>query len=96
MYLGGGIVDKIKYVQSFSFIYSPRPGTMAYNLKNNIEENEKKRRLYILQNKLKFYQEKFNKNFIKKPLEVLFNDSSNKKNQSNFNKPRWNHVPKSI
>ena len=69
-------------MQSFSFIYSPRPGTMAYNLKNNIEENEKKRRLYILQNKLKFYQEKFNKNFIKKPLEVLFNDSSNKKNQS--------------
>ena len=76
------LVDKVKYVQSFSFIYSPRPGTMAYNLKNNIEENEKKRRLYILQNKLKFHQEKFNKNFIKKPLEVLFNDSSNKKNQS--------------
>jgi len=76
------LVDKVKYVQSFSFIYSPRPGTTAYNLKNNIEENEKKRRLYILQNKLKFYQEKFNKNFIKKPLEVLFNDSSNKKNQS--------------
>ena len=73
------LVDKVKYVQSFSFIYSPRPGTMAYNLKNNIEENEKKRRLYILQNKLKFYQEKFNKNFIKKPLEVLFNNSSNKK-----------------
>ena len=76
------LVDKVKYVQSFSFIYSPRPGTTAYNLKNNIEENEKKRRLYILQNKLKFYQEKFNKNFVKKPLEVLFNDSSNKnKNQ---------------
>ena len=76
------LVDKIKYVQSFSFIYSPRPGTTAYNLKNNIEENEKKRRLYILQNKLKFYQEKFNKNFVKKPLEVLFNNSLNKKNQS--------------
>ena len=76
------LVDKIKYVQSFSFIYSPRPGTTAYNLKNNIEENEKKERLSILQNKLKFYQEKFNKNFVKKPLEVLFNNSLNKKNQS--------------
>ena len=76
------LVDKIKYVQSFSFIYSPRPGTMAYNLKNNIEENEKKERLSILQSKLKFYQEKFNKNFVKKPLEVLFNNSLNKKNQS--------------
>jgi len=76
------LVDKIKYVQSFSFIYSPRPGTTAYNLKNNIEENEKKERLNILQSKLKFYQEKFNKNFVKKPLEVLFNNSLNKKNQS--------------
>ena len=76
------LVDKIKYVQSFSFIYSPRPGTTAYNLKNNIEENEKKERLSILQSKLKFYQEKFNKNFVKKPLEVLFNNSLNKKNQS--------------
>ena len=55
---------------------------MAYNLKNNIEENEKKERLSILQSKLKFYQEKFNKNFVKKPLEVLFNNSLNKKNQS--------------
>ena len=77
------LVDKIKYVQSFSFIYSPRPGTMAYNLKDNIEENEKKERLNILQNKLKFYQEKFNKNFVKKPLEVRFNNSSNtNRNQS--------------
>ena len=32
-----------------------------------------------MQSKLKFYQEKFNKNFVKKPLEVLFNNSSNKK-----------------
>ena len=76
------LVDKIKNVQSFSFMYSPRPGTTAYNLKNNIEENEKKERLNILQSKLKFYQEKFNKNFVKKPLEVLFNNSLNKKNQS--------------
>ena len=35
-----------------------------------------------MQNKLKFYQEKFNKNFIKKQLEVLFNNSSNKKNEA--------------
>ena len=77
------LVDKVQYVQSFSFTYSPRPGTTAYNLKNNIDENEKKERLYILQNKLKFYQEKFNKNFVKKPLEVLFNNSSNtNRNQS--------------
>ena len=77
------VIDKVKYVQSFSFIYSPRPGTMAYNLKDTLEDDEKKNRLRILQNKLRFYQEKFNKNFVKKSLKVLFSNSSNKKkNQS--------------
>ena len=77
------VIDKVEYVQSFSFIYSPRPGTMAYNLKNTLEDDEKKNRLRILQNKLRFYQEKFNKNFVKKSLKVLFSNSSNKKkNQS--------------
>ena len=73
------VIDKVEYVQSFSFIYSPRPGTMAYNLKDTLEDDEKKNRLRILQNKLRFYQEKFNKNFVKKSLKVLFSNSSNKK-----------------
>ena len=73
------LIDKVKYVQSFSFIYSPRPGTTAYNLKDNLKDSEKKRRLSILQNKLRFYQENFNKNFVKKSLKVLFSNSSNKK-----------------
>jgi tRNA-2-methylthio-N6-dimethylallyladenosine synthase len=73
------LIDKVKYVQSFSFIYSPRPGTMAYNLKDNSKEDEKKQRLKILQSKLRFYQENFNKNFVKKSLKVLFSNSSNKK-----------------
>ena len=74
------LIDKVKYVQSFSFIYSPRPGTTAYNLKDNLKESEKKRRLSILQNKLRFYQENFNKNFVKKSLNVLFSNSINEKN----------------
>ena len=40
---------------------------------------KKKNRLRILQNKLRFYQEKFNKNFVQKSLKVLFSNSSNKK-----------------
>ena len=73
------VIDKVEYVQSFSFIYSPRPGTMAYNLKDNYKEDEKKQRLSILQSKLRFYQENFNKNFVKKSLEVLFSNSLNEK-----------------
>ena len=78
------IIDEVKYVQSFSFIYSPRPGTSAYKLKDLTSDKEKKERLNILQNKLKYYQEKFNKNFIRKKLSVLFNNSSLKKTNQNL------------
>ena len=57
------LVDIVKYAQSFSFIYSPRPGTTSYKMKDKITDDEKKERLLILQNKLKSYQEKFNKKF---------------------------------
>ena len=73
------LIDKVKYVQSFSFIYSPRPGTTAYKLKDNLKDSKKKRRLSLLQNKLRFYQENFNKNFVKKSLNVLFSNSINEK-----------------
>ena len=77
------LIDKVKYAQSFSFIYSPRPGTASFNLKDSIKDIQKKERLKILQDKLRFYQESFNKNFEKKSLEVLFsNFSTNKKYQS--------------
>ena len=74
------LIDIVKYAQSFSFIYSPRPGTMSYKMKDKITDDEKKERLLILQNKLKSYQEKFNKKFLKKSLDVLFTNFSKKKN----------------
>ena len=74
------LVDIVKYAQSFSFIYSPRPGTMSYKMKDKITDDEKKERLLILQNKLKSYQEKFNKKFLKKSVDVLFTNFSKKKN----------------
>ena len=73
------LVDIVQYSQSFSFIYSPRPGTMSYKLNDKMGDDEKKERLAILQNKLKYYQEKFNNNFLKKKLCVLFTNSIKKK-----------------
>ena len=74
------LIDIVEYSQSFSFIYSPRPGTMSYKLSDEVSDEEKKDRLLILQNKLKFYQEKFNNKFLKKSLNVLFTNSIKKKN----------------
>ncbi|CAL4322939.1 tRNA (N6-isopentenyl adenosine(37)-C2)-methylthiotransferase MiaB [Buchnera aphidicola] len=47
------IISKINFDTSFSFIYSPRPGTPASKLSDNININEKKNRLQILQKQIK-------------------------------------------
>ncbi len=46
------LIKEINFDSSFSFIYSPRPGTAAAKLPDNIPLTEKKRRLAILQNQL--------------------------------------------
>ncbi|MXP51061.1 tRNA (N6-isopentenyl adenosine(37)-C2)-methylthiotransferase MiaB [Pantoea sp. SoEX] len=43
-------ISEINFDMSFSFLYSPRPGTPATYLPDKVKEEEKKYRLYILQN----------------------------------------------
>ena len=43
------LVEELKYDRSFSFIYSPRPGTPASSLPDDVSMDEKKQRLYALQ-----------------------------------------------
>ena len=73
-------IEKIKFVIAYSFMYSPRPGTPAANLKQ-IDLNIKKSRLYKLQYLLKKQQKDFNKSFVNKKLEVLFDRIGRHKNQ---------------
>ncbi|CAJ0993007.1 tRNA (N6-isopentenyl adenosine(37)-C2)-methylthiotransferase MiaB [Pantoea sp. Nvir] len=47
------LISDINFDMSFSFIYSERPGTPAADLPDNVSEEEKKQRLYILQNRIK-------------------------------------------
>lgn len=44
-------IEKIGFDMSFVYLYSKRPGTFSYNLKDDIELNIKKKRLFLL-NKL--------------------------------------------
>ena len=48
-----GLVRELDYDTSFSFIYSPRPGTPAANLPDDTPPAEKKRRLAALQAQLR-------------------------------------------
>ena len=64
-------IEKVKFVIAYSFIYSPRPGTPA-QYKDNIDHGLKKARLSALQSLLTEQQKTYNKSFINKDMEVLF------------------------
>ncbi|HVK99034.1 MAG TPA: tRNA (N6-isopentenyl adenosine(37)-C2)-methylthiotransferase MiaB [Dongiaceae bacterium] len=46
------LIDEIGFDTSFSFVYSPRPGTPAADLEDDTPEAEKKRRLALLQHRI--------------------------------------------
>tara|TARA_B100000965_G_C19453290_1_gene696275 strand:- start:402 stop:1007 length:606 start_codon:yes stop_codon:yes gene_type:complete len=73
-------IEKVKFVIAYSFIYSPRPGTPAQH-KDNVENSVKKARLSALQSLLTEQQVKYNKSFVNKDMEVLFEKNGRYKNQ---------------
>ena len=71
------IVEKVGFVNSYSFIFSPRPGTPAATKKlRNLEENEK--RLLKLQSILENLQYQNNKKYLQKNCEVLIENKLEK------------------
>ena len=64
------LLEKIRFVNSFSFIFSPRPGTTAANLEM-IDSEIAKKRLIIIQEKLFNNQVELNKSMEGQKIEVL-------------------------
>jgi tRNA-2-methylthio-N6-dimethylallyladenosine synthase len=64
------LVEKIKFINSYSFIFSPRPGTVAADLKL-VDHKKSKQRLEIIQEKLFNSQIQKNKSLENKILNVL-------------------------
>ena len=64
------LVKQIKFINSYSYIFSPRPGTKAASLQL-IDKEISKQRLLIIQKNLFDHQIKMNKSFEKKIVEVL-------------------------
>ncbi|MBR1379988.1 MAG: tRNA (N6-isopentenyl adenosine(37)-C2)-methylthiotransferase MiaB [Alphaproteobacteria bacterium] len=61
----------VKYINSFTFKYSPRPHTAAAIMPNQVPENVKKQRLYKLDAELSEIQREFNLSCVGKTLECL-------------------------
>ncbi len=74
------LLKKIKFINSFSFIFSPRPGTKAANL-DIINSEVTKERLNIVQRKLFKNQIDLNKSIENNKIEVLVENKINNQNK---------------
>jgi tRNA-2-methylthio-N6-dimethylallyladenosine synthase len=74
------LVDKINFINSYSFIFSPRPGTVAENL-DLIKKNISNKRLSIIQNILFNNQIIRNRSYENKIVNVLVENQMKDKNK---------------
>ena len=74
------LIKKIKFINSFSFIFSPRPGTKASTLKM-IDKNLAKERLNLIQEKLFNNQKEKNKSLENSIVDVLVENKMEKQNK---------------
>ena len=65
------LMSRIGFINTFSFTFSPRPGTPAFDFKK-IDENETKKRLIEFQNAAEKIKMSYRKKLIKKTVKVLF------------------------
>tara|TARA_B100001057_G_scaffold194160_1_gene194960 strand:- start:261 stop:1571 length:1311 start_codon:yes stop_codon:yes gene_type:complete len=70
------LIDDIKFTQSYSFIYSARPGTKSAVFDDNLPKKVKSERLKILQSKLTEIQHKFNDSYVGNKTSVLIENQS--------------------
>lgn len=72
------VVDYCKFDGAFTFIYSPREGTPAAKIHDNITLEEKEKRLHILNEKINEYSLMHNKEYVGKTVKVLVTGISEK------------------
>ena len=72
------LIKKIKFINSFSFIFSPRPGTVAENLEL-IRRDISLKRLEKVQEYLAEYQLKKNKSLENRVIKVLVENQTKDK-----------------
>lgn len=70
------LLDEVQYDNVFSFKYSPRPNTAALSLPDEVSEEEKGRRLRVLQEQQKVIQYNKNSAYLGRELEVLVEDNA--------------------
>src|SRR5215831_11733312 len=75
------LLDQVRYDSLFSFKYSPRPNTPSLRLNDVVPEEEKSRRLAVLQDKQREIQSAGNKQLTGETFEVLVSGKSRREDQ---------------
>ncbi|HAT6339376.1 TPA: tRNA (N6-isopentenyl adenosine(37)-C2)-methylthiotransferase MiaB [Legionella pneumophila] len=86
------LVHEIGFDTSFSFIYSPRPGTPAANLPDDTPMEIKKQRLQILQNRLLMNAARYSESMIGSKQKILVIGFSKKSSQQLSGRTECNRV----
>ena len=87
------LYNEVQYDNAYTFVYSPREGTYAATLKDEIKLDEKNQRLNELNELVKKYAKKNNEKFLNKVVEVLVEGPSKKDSSilSGYS-PQWKVV----
>lgn len=72
------LIEQVNFDMSFSFIYSPRPGTPAADLPDDVTEDAKKQRLYILQDRINQHAMQFSRRMLNTEQRILVEGPSKK------------------
>ena len=72
------VVNKCKYDSAFTFIFSPREGTPAARMKDDVTLEEKNNRLYELNELINKYSKEANDKYLNKVVPVLLESTSEK------------------
>ena len=65
------LIDEVGFDQSFSFVYSPRPGTPAAAFPDPVPEDEKLRRLAVLQERVNAHSQEISRSMVGSVQRVL-------------------------
>ena len=74
------LMNEVKFINSYSFIYSARPGTPAYNLINT-NHNDAKKRLMDFQKTAEKIKTRYRNNLVNKMSIVLFENKTKRGNK---------------
>ena len=72
------LIAEINFDVSYSFVFSPRPGTPAADMVDDVSEEEKKQRLYILQDRINQQAQNYSRKMVGTVQRILVEGVSRK------------------